>query len=133
MHDEPRSDLERKALAAWTVQEPPPGFADRVLAADARPKQEPIVEVPELARLGWRWPGVAAAAIVAAALVGSIAAAVQWWPGGAQEQRLTPAAETEGDDGPAIGAALPEAPKPAQTPADVAAKIDAYLGGFGRR
>ena len=55
MHDEPRSDLEREALAAWTAQEPPPGFADRVLAADARPKSAPLLEVPELPGLGWRW------------------------------------------------------------------------------
>lgn len=134
MHDEPHSDLERKALAAWTAQEPPPGFADRVLAAAERPKPEPVLEVPELSRLGWRWSGVAAAAIVAAALVGSVAAAMHWWPGGArQEQRATPDVGIEREVGPAVGAALPDAPKPAATPADVAARIDAYLGGFGRR
>ena len=33
MHDEPHNDLERQAIAAWTAQEPPPGFADRVQAA----------------------------------------------------------------------------------------------------
>lgn len=131
MHDEPRSDLERKALAAWTAQEPPPGFADRVLAADARPQHAPILEVPELPRSGWRWSGVAAAALVAA-LVGSVAAAVMGWPGAArQEQRVTPGVDEE--VGAPIGAALPEAPGPAASPADVAGKIDEYLGGFGRR
>lgn len=68
MHNEPHSELEREALAAWSAQEPPPGFADRVLAADAGPKREPILTTPELLpRLGRRWSGVAAAALIAAA------------------------------------------------------------------
>ncbi len=135
MHDEPRSDLEREALAAWTAQEPPPGFADRVLAADARPKSAPLLEVPELPGLGWRWPRFAAAALVTAALVGSVAAAVQWWPAPArQEQRSAPDTDIDKDgELRTIGTTLPTAPKPAAAPTDVAAKIDEYLGGFGRR
>jgi len=133
VHDEPHRELERQALAAWTAQEPPPGFADRVLAAAARPRDEPFA-APELPRLGLRWPRVAAAVVAAAALAGSVAAAVKWWPTPApREQRERHEAPEERDVGPAIGAHLSDAPGPAQTPADVAAKIDAYLGGFGRR
>ncbi len=137
MHDEPHSDLERQALAAWTAQEPPPGFADRVLAADARAPAEPAIELPRLPRLGLRWPGVAAAALVATAIVGSVAAAVNWWPTSApQQQRDTPSPREGHERGTPTSLSLPDAPKPAAptapAPADVAAKIDAYLGGFGR-
>lgn len=137
MHNEPHSELERKALEAWSAQEPPPGFADRVLAADARPKREPILEAPELLpRPGRRWFGAAAAALVAAAVAGSVAAAMHWWPTATpQQQRLVTPDDLEHEVAPAIGAALPktDAPKPASTPADIAGKIDAYLGGFGHR
>lgn len=140
MHNEPHSELEREALAAWSAQEPPPGFADRVLAADAGPKREPILTTPELLpRLGRRWSGVAAAALIAAALAGSIAAATKWWPTATppQQQRLIWPEDREHEVDPAIGAALPEPAKdtsrPAPSPADITGKVDAYLGGFGRR
>lgn len=132
MHDEPHSNLERQAIAAWTAQEPPPGFADRVLAADARPRPQPV-DVPELPRPGLRWPRFAAAALVAAALAGSVAAAVSWWPTLApRQQRDTPLPRDGHDPGAPIGTELPDAPKPAPTATDAAVKIDAYLDGFGR-
>ncbi|MBA3544914.1 MAG: beta-lactamase family protein [Nannocystis sp.] len=137
MHDEPRSDLERQALAAWTAQEPPPGFADRVLAADVRPPAKPPIELPRLPRLGLSWPGMAAAALVAVAIAGSVAAAVNWWPSSApQQQRDTPSPREGHERRTPASLSLPDAPKPtaltAPAPAEMAAKIDAYLGGFGR-
>ncbi|HEY8376117.1 MAG TPA: hypothetical protein VIK91_06495 [Nannocystis sp.] len=41
MPDEPRTDLERRALAALPAAEPPPDFPDRVLAALAAAEQRP--------------------------------------------------------------------------------------------
>jgi len=61
--DELRSD-ERAALEAWSVPDPPDGFADRVVQAMAAPAP---AERPPRAR-HWRWVAVAAAAVAAVTL-----------------------------------------------------------------
>ena len=61
MHDEPRSDLEQRALAAWTPAEPPADFTDRVLraaAADPRLRAAALPsldapDIPPAAALRW--------------------------------------------------------------------------------
>lgn len=139
MHDEPRTDAERRALAAFTAAEPPPDFADRVLSAVAAEGQREPGHVPlgRLFGLGWpRLAGVAAAGVVAVAVAAVAAASAGWMPAWTGLSRHVPEvmpAEPARDDAPVTAALPPGPPTPALAlPADLADRVDAYVGAFGR-
>jgi hypothetical protein len=53
VHDDQPTDLERRALDAWTPAEPPHGFADRVVAAAAaHDHADKVRDVPPVAAAG---------------------------------------------------------------------------------
>ncbi|MFY0535399.1 serine hydrolase domain-containing protein [Nannocystis pusilla] len=139
MHDEPRTDAERRALAAFTAAEPPVDFADRVLAALAAEGRSEPERAPFRRFFGLGLPrlaGVAAAGVLAVAVAAVAAAAAGWLPEWTGLSRHAPEvipAQPPRDE-VSIGAALPEGPPvPALAlPADLAARIDAYVGAFGR-
>lgn len=139
MHDEPRSDLESRAFDAFAAAEPPPGFADRVLAAQRareRTVEPPIAPARLFPALGLRVAGLLVAAVAAA---GAAFAAANWLssrpgperPVPTDTSKLAPRAEAP------VSAALPPAPAdgaPAvELPADLAERIDRYVAGFGAR
>lgn len=130
--EQPRNDLERRALAAFTAVEPPADFVDRVLdaadLADPNRSAEPSLR-PRLLALGApRLVGLLVAAVAAVA-VASVALGTGYF--------ARPAAVLEApaprDDAP-IGTSLPDGPPiPALAiPADLDARVDAYIDGFGR-
>ncbi len=141
MHDEPRNELEQRALDAWTVREPPPDFVDRVMQAAAR---EPSFAHRGSPALGLptprpRWPRFAAAAIVAVALAGGLTAGIKFWP----TTPATPRSEQhqpsmhgpgEPDHGAETVPLTPPASKPivADVPADLAAQVDRYIASYGQ-
>ena len=134
MHDEPRTELEQRALAAWTPAEPPADFTDRVLAAAAAPKRAAVPLDLPLVRP--RWPRFAVAAIAAAALAGSVAAGVKLWGGDAAP--TIDRTETGRDDGDreqvdSLAPPTPEAAKAqaGEVPADLRAQVDGYMRSFG--
>lgn len=139
MHDEPRTDAERRALAAFTAAEPPADFADRVLAALAAEGRSEPERAPFRRFFGLGAPrlaGVAAAGVLAVAVAAVAAAAAGWlpeWTGFSRHVPVVIPAQPPRDE-VSIGAVLPEGPPvPALAlPADLADRIDAYVGAFGR-
>jgi len=137
VHDEPRTELEQRALAAWTPAEPPPDFVDRVMQAAGR--DEPTAHRPDVSlgapRIVPRFPRVAVAAIVAAALAGTVAAGIKLWPAAPAR----PAAEVRSSsvEGGAVAPLLPETRADERpngpVPADMSAQVERYIGTFGRR
>lgn len=131
MHDEPRTELEQRALDAWTPAEPPPGFAGRVVAAAGR-RADP----GDLPRLGLRWPKLAVAAVAAAALAGTVAAGVRLWSSAPPATPDAPTVVDTREPGDAVG--LPGSPTTARAgeldvPADLGARIDRHLAAHGAR
>ena len=136
MHDEPHTELERRALAAWTPDQPPPDFVERVMRAAARPQPvAPPIDLPTSARL--RWPRIVAAAVAAVALAGGITAGIKLWTG----ERLS--ATHQRDQRDQRGQRVEEGPEPvsltpaaakaptSEVPADLAAQVDRYMASFG--
>lgn len=134
MHDEPRSDHERRAYAAWEPAEPPPGFADRVLQAEARGRESAAPAPGRLFARPLRAAALALATLSAAGL--GLAGARGWLSFGAGPEEPVQEDTSGPRDAAPVDGALPESdPKPAAPlalPADLDAKIDAYVGGFGR-
>jgi CubicO group peptidase (beta-lactamase class C family) len=141
VHDEPRTDAERRALAAFTAAEPPADFADRVLAAAAAEGRSEPGRAPFGRLLGLGLPrlaGVAAAGVIAVAVAAVAAAAAGWMPEWTGLSRHVPEivpAELPREE-TSVSAVLPEGP-PTPAPAlalpdDLAARVDAYVGAFGR-
>lgn len=134
MHDEPHSDLEQRALAAWTPAEPPADFVDRVMrAADADPRLRaaalPSLDLPPAAAL--RWPRLAVAAIAAAAIAGTVAAAATWWP---HRDPTTTSRNVHADDEQREAVALtPAAAKApvAAVPKDLGPQVERYMNSYG--
>ncbi|MBL9102449.1 MAG: beta-lactamase family protein [Myxococcales bacterium] len=142
MHDEQPTDLERRALAAWTPTEPPPDFADRVMTA-ATHTTPSTTDLPELPRIGLRWPRVAAAVLAATALVGTAAAALKYsvWSSG-QVKDPAPAGRNSldhfdpRDPGDAVDTSrrpAPAGPAPLALPGDLSARLDAHVRGYGAK
>lgn len=140
MHDEPRSDLEQRALAAWTPAEPPADFTDRVLraaAADPRLRAAalPSLDAPDIPpAAALRWPRFAVAAIAAAAIAGTVAAAATWWP--RVDAPVTSSNDFHADDEHREPVALtpPAAHAPAAAvPADLGPQISRYMSSYGAR
>lgn len=135
MHDEPRSEHEQRALAAWTPAEPPADFVDRVMrAADADPRlraaASPSLDVP-VASL--RWPRFAVAAIAAAAIAGTVAAAATWWP---RSDPTTSSRSFHADDEQRESVALTPANAKAPVdavPAELGPQIVRYMNSYGAR
>ena len=131
MHDEPRTELEQRALAAWTPDEPPADFVDRVMQAAARPKPADLpIDLPTIAR--FRWPRMIAAAIAAVALAGGITAGVKLW---GERSTQTSEQHERGEDGAepvSLAPATAKAPA-GEVPADLAAQVDHYMASFGER
>lgn len=140
MHDEPRSDLEERALAAWTPQEPPPDFAGRVLSAG---RDAPRARAfPPLGRLVARGGARLAGLLVAAAAAAGLAyAAAEWMASRTGPERPVPSVHIEGGsrDGAPVSAGLPAPPPELATPptlslpADLEPQIDRYVAGYGQR
>lgn len=133
MHDEPRSDLEERALAAWRPAEPPADFADRVLKASrgAAPRSAPLGRL--IAAGGARLAAGLVVAAAAATLAYAVATRMSSRTGDP-----TPAAEVRSDtQGATQGGALPTAARPAPPtlvlPSDLEERIDRYLAGYGAR
>lgn len=137
MHDESSTDAERRALAAFTAAEPPADFADRVLAADLAERRGSAARAPFARLLGLGAPRLAGLAVAAVAAVAiATAAAAGWMPEWTGLSRHVPAvipAELPRDASP-VSATLPEGPPVPELalPADLEARVDAYIGAFGR-
>lgn len=132
MHDEPRSDLEQRALAAWTPAEPPAEFVDRVMrAAEADPRLRkaalPSLDAPPVA--GLRWPRFAVAAIATAAIAGTLAAAA-WWPRPTTSTSSNSHGTSETPEVVALTPAAAHAPE-AVVPADLGPQISRYMASYG--
>ncbi|HEY0137457.1 MAG TPA: hypothetical protein VGB85_25410, partial [Nannocystis sp.] len=128
MHDEPRNELEQRALAAWTPAEPPADFVDRVMRAAATDSRADrvadVLDGVPLPRL--RWPRFVAAAIAAVALAGGVTAGIKYWPA------PVASAPTESrdsiDDGVPVSLTPPAAQAPKDdVPADLDQQIDRYM------
>jgi hypothetical protein len=142
VRDDQPTEQERRALAAWTPAEPPPGFADRVVAA-ARPTS--VGDGPDLSgalpRLAVRWPRVAAAAIALTALAGTVAATLHYGLPSTSSQPVEAPADAVSDDpfdpGDAIDVKRPDANKKKtaantlEIPADLGARLGAHVGSYG--
>lgn len=136
MHDEPRTDAERRAFAAFIAAEPPADFADRVLAADAaeRPGRAGRAPFGRLLALGApRLAGLVVAAVAVAATATAVARWLPYWTGSSEHvPKVIPENPTR-DDAP-VAAVLPDGPAtpPLAMPADLAERVDAHVGAFGR-
>lgn len=134
MHDEPRSDLEERALAAWRPTEPPADFAERVLKASRREAPRPALLGRLLAAGGARLAAGLAVAAAAATLAYAVATRMS-----SRTDPPAPAVEVPGDAPPGAtqGGALPTAARPAAPalvlPSDLEDRIDRYLAGYGAR
>lgn len=140
MHDETRSDLERRAFAAFTAAEPPPGFADRVLAAQRASERADAPAAPtRLFAAGAA--RIAGLALAAAAVAGAALAASHYMSRGAGPEAPVPtvtsavAPRTDAPVDAALPATRPDEPGPAAAaiPSDLDVRIDRYVAGFGAR
>lgn len=132
MHDEPRTELEQRALDALTAAEPPPGFADRVLAAQSR--VDATRTSPPIGRL-FAAAGVRVAALVlaAAAVAGAGFAALKWMSEGTgPEQHGASAIEPASAPQAPPSLDMPDVAPGVDLPADLADRVDRYLAGYGR-
>ena len=140
MHDDQPTDLERRALDAWTPAEPPPGFADRVVvAAAAHDRAHSDRGDGPSPLLAARWPRFVAAAIAAAAIAGSVATAMKLWsgPGASEDTSMVPSRY----DGTQFAPTTPVELRTPQTtataeleiPADLASRLDTYVGSYGAK
>lgn len=139
MHDEPRSDLENRAFAAFPAAEPPAGFADRVLAAQRA--SERARGGPDLAPAARVLPAfglkVAGLLLGAAAAVAGAYAAVDWMASRTGPSEPGPKMQVAPRADDPVSAALPAAATPTvpavELPSDLAARVDGYVAGFGAR
>lgn len=139
MHKQPRDidELHHAALASLEVFEPPPGFADRVVAEATR-RERPAITAPEAADAPpWpRWRrvlvGVAAAAVVAI----SAAAAASWLARQEALGEVSVLPHMDEGTGPRGDVPLtrkgPSGGERGTIPADIDRRIDDYIGDYGR-
>jgi len=136
VHDEPRSELEQRALDAWTPAEPPADFADRVVRAAA---EDPRLRAPtpasppiDLPVSTLRWPRFAVAAVVAAAIAGAAAATASFWPARdtSDETRRSFHDDDEHRESIPLTPAAAQAPV-AAVPLDLGVQIERHMRSYG--
>ena len=133
MHDEPRNELEQRALAAWTPAEPPADFVDRVMRAATTNHAGRVADVlGDISVPRLRWPRFVAAAIAAVALASGITAGIKFWPA---PETTTPVESQRSDADPepvSLTPAAAHAPT-GEVPADLGEQVDRYMASFGAR
>lgn len=139
MHDDQPTDLERRALDAWTPAEPPHGFADRVVAAAAiHDRADRARDVTPSPLLTARWPRFVAAAIAVAAIAGTAATAFNYLTTPRIGDTGRTPAVYDGTQFDAVAPIEPRTPDGGTTteleiPADLKSRLDAHLGSYGAK
>lgn len=139
MHNETPTELERRALDAWTPVEPPPDFADRVVAAAAVHDRATDLGPAASPLLAARWPRFVAAAIATAAIAGATITAYNHLTTPGADTNLVPPRYDDTQFAPS-NPIEPRAPTTTQTtttelhiPADLGPRLDAHIGSYGAK